>query len=187
MKIKRIDNVSWVSLATYKKNDRPMIQRPFRDLTRLVATDGHRLHMLDGLSEVEKSHIVGDVLGDYTFPDYQQVLPNGSSHKTIGKGVVLSVPLFEQLSAAVAFNKKLKNGCLVVIEPIENEDAKISIQLRFNRNHTIPESSILIDPQYLLDALLAGGSFDISHGGGLTPVVLTRDNLTAVIMPMRHE
>jgi hypothetical protein len=88
MKIKNVDNVSWVNLATYKKSDRPMIARPLRDTTSLVATNGHRLHILNGLSEVEKPHIIGDVLGDYIFPEYKKAIPDPDTQKIIGRGII---------------------------------------------------------------------------------------------------
>lgn len=67
-----MDTNKWVSLARSKDKTRFNLCSVYRAATSIVATDGHRLHMSNGLPEVEP-HFVDDIDGE--FPDYTQVLP----------------------------------------------------------------------------------------------------------------
>jgi DNA polymerase III sliding clamp (beta) subunit (PCNA family) len=64
-----METLDYVSLAVSKDAGRINLTGVYRDKTRLVGTDGHRLHLVDGLPEVEKPHYVDG--RDLEFPNYE--------------------------------------------------------------------------------------------------------------------
>ena len=76
-----MESLEYVSLAKSTDKTRYMLNSVYRDATALVATDGYRLHWIDGLPEQKPAYIDGL---DAQFPDYAQVLPKGTPSATVG-------------------------------------------------------------------------------------------------------
>lgn len=83
MKYKILDRQAWCAIAKLKDDTRYNLQYVYRDLTSMVATDGHRMHLVTGLPEV-KAHFIGADDPDMQFPDYLQVLPKSATGKIAG-------------------------------------------------------------------------------------------------------
>ncbi|MFN7317953.1 MAG: hypothetical protein ACK5S6_00455 [bacterium] len=72
-----MDTIKYLELAVSKDTGRYNLNSIYRDKTCMVATDGHRLHLVGGLAEIEKPHHLSGIDADY--PDYQVVLPKDTT------------------------------------------------------------------------------------------------------------
>lgn len=70
--MKQLSDLEWVKLAASKDKTRKCLTEVYRDKTCFVATDGHRLHLSNGLPESVAGYLSGY---DGQFPDYAQVMP----------------------------------------------------------------------------------------------------------------
>lgn len=73
-----MENLDFVKLATSSDKSRYNLTGVYRDTDKYVATDGHRMHISNGLPEAEP-HYTDDTSTRFPgaqFPDYKQVIPD---------------------------------------------------------------------------------------------------------------
>lgn len=71
-----METLTYVTLATSKDKTRYNLTKAYRDSDKLIATDGHRMHWIEGLPHTAGAYLDGST--DCEFPDYSQVMPKGS-------------------------------------------------------------------------------------------------------------
>jgi hypothetical protein len=68
-----MDTIKYLELAVSKDVSRYNMEAIYRDINCMVATDGHRLHLVGGLATIDKPHFLNGL--DAEFPNYNAVLP----------------------------------------------------------------------------------------------------------------
>lgn len=71
-----MDPIKYLELAVSKDDTRYNMTSIYRDTDCMVATDGFRLHLVGGLSKIDKPHLLNG--SDAQFPDYTQVVPQST-------------------------------------------------------------------------------------------------------------
>jgi DNA polymerase III sliding clamp (beta) subunit (PCNA family) len=77
-----MDAIKYCELATSKDKTRINLNGVYRAEESYVATDGHRLHMSNGLNKAEPHYLtpLPSPHENSQFPDYTQVLPDGTEN-----------------------------------------------------------------------------------------------------------
>lgn len=197
----KLTTTKWLELAASKDKTRFNLCESYRDKTRLVATDGHRMHIINGLPEVP-AHFPSGL--DAKFPDYKMVIPKDAPIATIE----LTLPDLEALCGRLAVMAKLveqeTGKKLVGIDASidTSKDGKHYFCLKYSGENidcsVRAEVAISGDPSkidfgvhapYLLDALRMGGVTSeivtVEFRSDLAPIVLKSGQLLAVVMPCK--
>lgn len=140
-----------------KKSLNPAFQELYRDKNALVATDGHRLHYIDGLPDATPGYLSGR---EGTYPNWQLVIPQDPPlfSFTLGdlKSFAAKLKIFK---AAIAANKRNKcvqlsvhHDLLVLRYCVDGTEIKIIHELDMVQGCS-KEMVMGIDGEYLLEAI----------------------------------
>jgi DNA polymerase III sliding clamp (beta) subunit (PCNA family) len=140
------------------------LEVPYMDGYRIVSTDGHRLHLVDGLPNAGKGYIDGR---DCQFPDYEQVLPKREKLRTVAtvelnKGQVdhlkRLVKTFKNKHCDCVIEAKQAEGCLVITGKYTSgcESLNGSFSVRIPAECQRPFRAGL-NLSYFVDALISDG------------------------------
>ncbi len=112
-----MNNLDFVKLAVSKDCGRYNMTDIYRDTHELVATDGHRLHLVEGLPESKPGFLSGM---DVEFPDWRQVVP---ADKDITADITfhLDSVTTKQLKAMLQFVKSWANRSPIVSLSMDDE------------------------------------------------------------------
>lgn len=193
-----MDTLKYIELAKSKDETRFNLCAVYRDKNHLVATDGHRLHMSNGLPDATPGYLNGL---DAQFPDYAQILP-----KTKEAGEVEYVHIGSdgkailQTLKAIASLVKLEDRAEIKTKWVF-EDQK-PVRVAYNGTYTKLDYEIEamkyqgkpftlgVNLSYMIDALsyIIDTSCEIKIWSELSPIridSLGDGKLTAIVMPCR--
>lgn len=194
-----MDTLKYIELAKSKDESRYNLTSVYRDKNHLVATDGHRLHMSNGLPDAKPHFLDGT---DATFPDYEQVLPKTPpmgriEYVHIGNNGKRILNTLKQLAKLVSNYDKAHVGIKLICE--KEKPVKIGFkhpELTFE--HVIesfvyngPSLEMGLNLNYLIDALayLPDTSCEIRIRGNASAIEIVSmglpSQLTAIVMPQR--
>lgn len=194
--------MDYVKLAISKNVlSRGIMQYPYRMKTALVATDGYRLHMLNGLPEAEPVSLSPDYYGE-KFPDISQVLDDPQTSVEIGIKDYLG--LAKELKPVQSFLSKYDKSSQPVTISFDLDKSVVftARNSRVNLQVKYPATNIanaeLIEPvtfnlKYFLDAITYPKStfrptceLDLPIGES-SQIRFRRGNYLAVVMKMKDE
>lgn len=189
-----MEALKYIELAKSKDESRYNLTSVYRDTHHLVATDGHRLHMSNGLPEA-RPHFLNGI--DAEFPDYKQIIPKQDPVGKIeyhtsnnGKRILLSL---KAISKAV---KEFDRSLVCKIEFHDKKPIKIIFEHpELKLEHTLEafvyegkDITTGITLSYLIDALafIPNSLCTISVYGDLVPIKIeSNTGLTAIVMPAK--
>lgn len=196
-----MEHFNWLEKALDRKSGRPFCTKVFRDISSLVATDGHRMHRITDLEAIEKPHAVDG--SDTQIPDTNKVIPVTPPMSEIL--IWLEKEHLADLKAMIGFiysQGKRKSAALklkatkTTLQLIYAADGKFS-QLDLNNGGSINEKewSLHLEARYFYDAL-SGSEFTkwrphevihLQYYGELSPFIIKNQDRKqeAVIMPIR--
>jgi hypothetical protein len=195
-----MDNLKWVELATAaERTGRDNITRVYRAKNHFVATDGHRMHMSNGLPDAQPGYLDGH---DGQFPDYEQILKQVNSTCVITIASAPDVNEFaRKLKAFLPLAKIMAATAPVVTVMVVKDTLQIglpdadNLQAHFDtaaENKGTLRNRIGVRLDYLLDALAWADktnrqALTIEFSGELGPIRIKSgdDVLTAIVMPCR--
>lgn len=195
-----MDTLKYIELAKSKDQTRYNLTSVYRDKNHLVATDGHRLHMSNGLPDA-KPHFLNGL--DAEFPDYTQILPKT---KEAGKVEYVHIGSYGKaiLRTLKAISKLVETyGRPHITRWIFENDKPVRIafqnsdQKELVIEHTIEamkyqgkQFTIGVNLSYMIDALsyIIDTSCEIKIWSESSPIridSLGDGKLTAIVMPCR--
>lgn len=193
-----MDTQSFIKLAISREETRSNLCEIYRDETEIVATDGHRLHWINGLPEVQPHFLSGL---DAEYPDWKQVLPKQGPEAACQLwGQALDYAQLKAFHTLVkAFDKKVQvvkaeNTSRGLKLSAEHDNMKAEIILPNTEVEGIPVDFVVgFNLSYLLDALKpldrSNIMVTICFHGVLAPIRLDYtgdfEHCHAIIMPMR--
>lgn len=183
---KRAKNAfEWVAKACSKELQRPYLNHVYCDGSKIVATDGHRLHYATAPDGIEKGfydHTGKKIEGaDYTFPDWERVVP-----KTDSRSDTLNIKTMENI---------------LEISPISEVNITKGENVFLNIGGLCGQ--VCVEKRLLEDALNGQDEFTVHfkdwglkefkmlEDGKLVcyrdPIILFVEHGTAVVMPRKEE
>lgn len=191
---KTLSTLEFCKLACSKDESRYNLNQVYRDTESFVATDGHRLHYVNGQLKLDKGFFPDGCDGE--FPDYKQVFPSSDA---IGE-CELSQSDYENMKALLSTVKfSDKKGCSVLLHltkegsSIKFLNSPFSLELKLDCVYTGEEFKAVINLQYMVEAMTKPSKFLSIAGkltvyGGLKPIIIERMLESgmgkALIMPM---
>lgn len=203
-----MDTLTWVNLATYKDVGREYLQRAYRDREAIVATDGHRLHLVKA-PLIETPHYVDGFTGQeyVNYCEFSQ--PLNEEHfrgvLQIRKHERAALKALTKMDRALklTFNRgKTHASCeweILGVTLTKEEKKRGVIQDRvkgsisawfdswfFNLDGSAG-FTVALNGDYLLDAVMGTNCYRMYWAGETSPVYLINETLghRAVIMPVR--
>lgn len=186
-----MDTIKYLELAVSKDASRYNMESIYRDINCMVATDGHRLHLVGGLATIDKPHFLNGL--DAEFPNYTAVIPSNLREVCELK---ISKSEINQLKALVKFIKH----CPIVKLTIERHLLTFShvgngktASIGFDVMQESEFTPIGIRLDYFIDALIPDKAMMLSESAvkdkGHNPIILQCEEYStkAVIMPCRLE
>lgn len=187
-------------IAKAKSTDeyRTNLTSVYRDIDCFVATDGHRLHWINGQTKIEKGYYLDG--RDADFPKWDRVMPQGVP---IESEIAIDREALDTLKNSYKLFKKLV-GKQVRVKltfttdskvRIECEHKSLSLSLSFVlKGNTEKDYSIRVDLSYLIDAIelpvlnspTKSMVFAVDFYGELSPWIVRTQLGNALIMPMRE-
>lgn len=190
-----ISAIDYVNRAVSTDEGRLNMQAAYREKDLLVATDGHRLHMVSGLVVQPTGGYVDG--RDCQFPNYEMVLPKQPYQ-------IATLKLFKkQIQYLNKVLKVLRDtccGCKFTFDPKTGLTITGSSRGEFDTltfTHNLPtvyvdrEFEVGLNLRYFVDALIADVDmvFNATTEGG--PTTLEADlhgsKYTAIIMPLKKD
>ena len=191
-------NMQWIQAAVgnpkVSGKNREQIYYPYRTGTDLVGLNGHAMHLIRELPNVEQPHRIGTIEDWGTFPNYEVLIRDNNNHI----GEIESTP---ELREALKHGSKLleyarllrlSNGNFLASEP----NCDIDLRIRFDGElHETLGDGTYIHLGRLLSAISFGAKdhrrtwqLHTSVAGGRYPNVLQLSsfNLTAVLVTARR-
>jgi DNA polymerase III sliding clamp (beta) subunit (PCNA family) len=203
MASKAVSPLDYVARAVSKDESRYNMQSAYRDGKRLVATDGHRLHLVDGLDGDTKGFLDGD--NTYQFPNYETVIPKGPltvarlaiDDKQIRQlGHLLKT--IKEKNAVVTMESNPNEGTITLSREFrpECESLEGGFRVVFRNAGELRPFKVGINLRYFIEALLGGiySEFTIQtekpDTKETTSALVLKYNLgslsySAIIMPVR--
>jgi hypothetical protein len=145
-------------------NGRENFEVPYIDGYRIVSTDGHRLHLVDGLPNAGKGYVDGR---DCQFPDFEQVLPKREKLLTVAtiqltKGHVDHLKrlgkTFKNKHCECVIETNQADGCLVITgeytERCESLNGCFSVRIPAECERPF---RVGLNLSYFVDALISDG------------------------------
>lgn len=188
-----MNNLDFINLAVSKDTNRMSIGAAYRDLTSLVATDGYRVHWIDGQPPIEKGYYLDG--RDFDFPKWKQVIPN-KSPEAVGE-YYLSKNEIKTLKALIKLYKSVRKEPGVLIELkngklfISYTYKELSASFNFNTLRCTKPFDVYLNGEHVLDAIELALKKCIScpitiefYGKGMIVIFKTCIG-NAGIMPMR--
>jgi len=182
-----IDTMKYLETAISKDPSRYNLTAIYRDIDCMVATDGYRLHMVTGLTKIDKPHLLNG--SDAQFPDYTQVIPKETQ---LLANIRLDKKQLKQLKDYVTFTGKdtvsrltIDGDGLMLSVAVGNVKATILFETKeyFNGLKTTG-----IKASQLLEALLPDSLMVIetcTKERGPLVIQSTVYNTKAIVMPCR--
>lgn len=156
--LKTVEPMDFVARAISKDEGRYNLTGAYRDKDRLVSTDGHRLHMIEGLANQEKGGFVDGRACE--FPNYETVLPK---NKQTVATITLKKDQLRKLkkladchsdSRNVEFKLEFKREGLIVSSVLDEAlDMRVSLKLSADVDR---EVTVGVNLRYFIDAFLEG-------------------------------
>lgn len=182
-----MDTIKYLELATSKDSGRYNLNSIYRDKTCMVATDGHRLHLVGGLAEIEKPHHLSGIDADY--PDYQMVLPKDTSEvcslKIDKKQLKQLKALANLIGRTPIVRMTIANHKLRLEYTSAGVGGWLTLEVQ-DQEATFNPIGIRLD--YLIDAIMADQRITIKQStSGHSPIMLSYDlyQTFALIMPCK--
>lgn len=195
-----METMKYLELAVSKDSTRFNLQRIYRAETELVATDGHRLHLSNGLEKTTPHFVDGY---DGAFPEYTQVMPKQAPSgkfeiAPIYKGQKEILRKLKELSKLAKWSDRSFPVRLVLTDKeapfiqIDTKDLKLTYSLPFEKYEG--ESVVLgLNLSYFIDAISfideSSSGAIINIHGELGPVLIQGTGLAekfkAIVMPQR--
>ena len=153
-----MESLEYVEIAKSRDEGRYNMTGIYRDTERLVATDGHRLHMVEGLPKIEKGHFLDG--RDSEFPCYKQVL---LKNPTLVCSVKFESKDIKRMKAFLGlYDRKINrgvwlsctNGRLVIESSAEEKGWKASMTFPCEESRCDRAFKIGVNLQYLIEALV---------------------------------
>lgn len=195
-----METMKYLELAVSKDSTRFNLQRIYRAETELVATDGHRLHLSNGLEKTTPHYVDGY---DGAFPEYTQVMPKQAPSgkfeiAPIYKGQKEVLRKLKELSKLAKWADRsfpvkliLQSGKAPLIA-IESKDLKLTYTLSFEA-YEGEDIALGLNLSYFIDAIsfidesLSGAIVNIHNESG--PILIQGTGLAekfkAIVMPQR--
>ena len=170
----RFDAQKYVALALSQDVGRGALEHMYRDHTRLVGSDGHRLHMIEYLPRIDKPHFLSHGY-DGEYPNYEVAIPKDVDEVSIGR-IFLDKKMHKRLKGMVAFSGE-KNPIVKI-----SRDSEMRLSIEFNTN-TLPNHHAImrldVDDykhkghsftmgmrlNYLIDAIIPDVWMNVSYWG----------------------
>lgn len=186
-----MESLEYVEIARCRDDHRHNMTGVYRDYERLVATDGFRLHMVDGLPRVEKPHFVDG--RDVEFPNYETaLLPDAK----FGCSAKLNSNDTRRLKAMLGvFGRKTNCGVIIKVEDqqlvvkIPDSEKTFGGFISFPCEEVSEPFSLKVNLKYLIEAIVPGKiwptEIHYSKEGRGIYVKYPAYKFTALIMGMR--
>lgn len=188
-----ISAIDYVNRAVSTDEGRYNMTGAYRERDRLIATDGHRLHMVSGLVNQDKGGFVDG--RDASFPNYETVLPQKVSQIATIK---LTKKQVQYLGKIVKIFRDNTCGCKLTFEPgkgltIEGTSKAENDSLTFIHSiHDVEVDrawTVGLNLRYLVEAIVPDYPMTISAEDPRGPQLVEADfygsKYTAVVMPIR--
>lgn len=188
-----VSSIEYVNRAVSQDEGRYNMTAAYREKDRLIATDGHRLHMVSGLVNQEKGGFVDG--RDAQFPCYETVLPKKA--EAIGT-VTFSKKEIAQLNKVIKLFRDRHCTCkfeftrgqaLKITAKDKGEKDSFEIVLTFSNVEIERDHTVGLNLRHFTEALLPNVAMTLSAEGPTGPQVLSLDHYdgkyTAVVMPLR--
>lgn len=188
-----VSSIEYVNRAVSQDEGRYNMTAAYRERDRLIATDGHRLHMVSGLVNQEKGGFVDG--RDAQFPCYETVLPKKA--ETVGtvtfskKEIALLnkvVKLYRDRNCSCRFEFR-KGEPLKLIAKDKGESDCFELTMTFSNVEIERDHTVGMNLRYFVEALLPSLPMTFSTEGPREPQVLALElydgKYTAVVMPLR--
>lgn len=156
-----METLTYVTLATSKDKTRHNLTKVYRDSDKLIATDGHRMHWIEGLPHTAGAYLDGST--DCQFPDYSQVMPKGKpvhvftmfphvNTKNVLGALLKLVECHDKASKTVELRSSGATMTLAIPNP---EDIIGSVKLSGTLEENAPCGGIVlgVNLAYLIDAI----------------------------------
>ena len=202
-------------LAISKDPLKPNITSVYRDTTRMVGTDGSRLHMVE-VAELPRGFFLDNNKENFSFPEYSRVVPASdplaqisikiSSKKQV-KEIITLIQLVNRLAQKITGQKVPA----VFLEASKEKELKIQfdgastkLDVFLTPYFAIPDEldltgvfRVALDASFLVDALKIGlvdeeqdsRFITFQYHGETKPFVIkskvNENNTTAILMPLR--
>lgn len=188
-----VSSIEYVNRAVSQDEGRHNMTAAYREKDRLIATDGHRLHMVSGLVNQDKGGFVDG--RDAEFPNYEMALPKRAEAigtVTFSKKEIAHlskvVKLFRDRSCTCKF-EFAKGQALKITAHDKGEMDSFEIVLTFPNVEIDRDHTVGLNLRYFTEALLPNVAMTLSAEGSTGPQVLSVDHYEgkymAVVMPLR--
>jgi len=202
-------SLEYIKLATSKDKTRFNFNQVYRDLNKIVATDGHRMHWINGQEEIAKGFYL-DGQDHGPFPDYSQVFPKADPASLLS--VVLTTDFVKKAKAMLkliqcytgkeapirlnCFHEVVENKPTMTVFELAFTDsknlAKFSIQHKTSEDAlTGPAFTTMLNLSYLIDAIELPikdnyiSAINLKYYERMQPVLIETRLGNALIMPMK--
>lgn len=188
-----ISAIDYVNKAVSCDEGRYNMTGAYREYDKLIATDGHRLHIVSGLVNQEKGGFIDG--RDAQFPCYEQVLPK--KVEAIGT-VTFTKKEIAHLNKVVRLFRDRNCGCQLQFkrgEPLRisatdmGEKDSFEIVLTFPNVEIDRDHTIGLNLRYFVEALIPNLPMTFSSEGDKGPQVLETvqydGKYMAVVMPLK--
>lgn len=182
-----MDTIKYLELAVSKDKGRYNMQSIYRDTDCMVATDGHRLHLVGNLASIDKPHLLDG--SSYEYPNYKVI--TGEDYREVCSIKLGKLELISLKALAKFLGKKpivklsISDSCLT----FESIRFKLWGGIRFDVEQDAAFDSTGIRLDYFIDAIIPDTHMTISQGKPLTnsPIMLSSGiyHSKAFIMPCR--
>lgn len=189
-----ISALDFVNIAVSQDEGRHNMRAAYREKDRLVATDGHRLHMVSGLAMQEKGSFVDG--RDCEFPNYELVFPKNTKEMATFKFNKKQIAQLNKIVKLYADKNSgafltFKNNQLSIMaseEGSENQGAW-SATVTFSCE-TKAAWQVKLNLRYFVEALIPNVSMSFEASDQTGPQVIKADmhgsEYLALVMPLRY-
>ena len=198
-----MEALEYVEVAKSRDEGRYNLTGIYRDTERLVATDGHRLHMVDGMPKIDKPHFLDG--RDSQFPSYEIVL---LKNPTLVCSVKFDAKDIKRMKAFLSmYDRKINRGVwlscthqkgLVIESSTEEKGWMARITFQCEESRCDRAFKIGVNLQYVIEALVPMKTYAAefyvenatSNGGEVSrtlSIVYPVMKSTALIMGMKME
>ena len=188
-----MDTMKWIQLATSKDKTRFNLGSIYRAKNCLVATDGHRLHMSNGLIDATPHYLDGL---DADFPDFTKIMPTGRAINSVNifEG---NIPSLKRMLALIKGRHESNAVTLEVIKPLTDHEAPIGtvsykdeeleVKLVLQIGELVGSSfSVSLNLAYFIDAISLPTLVNLEYRSKIDPILIKNFEQTAIIMPLRE-
>lgn len=203
MALKAISPLDYVSRAVSKDETRFNMQSAYRDGQRLIATDGHRLHLVEGLEGNQQGFIDGT---DSEPPPYDSVIPKKAT--TIARLAItdkqirqlgLLVKTIKERTPVVILESNPSEGTVTLTRSFvpDCESVEGGFHVVFRGVEELKPFKVGINLRYFVEALIGGRSPEFTietetpDAEATTSALVLRYSLvgscsySAIVMPVR--